>query len=63
MRVNEVVSIASRHFPVNQLSDTNENVVAGREDPVSGAEFAAGAGTKKPPDDAACGASSSPERR
>jgi pimeloyl-ACP methyl ester carboxylesterase len=38
------------HIPFNQLKDTNEKLVSGREDIFFGAEFAASAGTKKLPD-------------
>jgi pimeloyl-ACP methyl ester carboxylesterase len=38
------------HIPFNQLKETNEKLVAGREDIFFGAEFAASAGTKKLPD-------------
>jgi pimeloyl-ACP methyl ester carboxylesterase len=37
------------HIPFNQLTDTNEKLVRGREDIFFGAEFAASAGTKKLP--------------
>jgi pimeloyl-ACP methyl ester carboxylesterase len=40
------------HIPFNQLRETNEKLVAGREDIFFGAEFSASAGTKKLPDDA-----------
>ena len=38
------------HIPFNQLKDTNEKLVRGREDIFFGAEFAASAGTHKLPD-------------
>jgi len=38
------------HIPFNQLKDTNEKLVAGREDIFFGAEFSASAGTNKLPD-------------
>ena len=38
------------HIPFNQLKETNEKLVRGREDIFFGAEFAAAAGTKKLPD-------------
>jgi pimeloyl-ACP methyl ester carboxylesterase len=38
------------HIPFNQLKETNEKLVTGREDIFFGAEFAASAGTKKLPD-------------
>ena len=38
------------HIPFNQLKETNEKLVAGREDIFFGAEFAASAGTNKLPD-------------
>src|SRR5215472_15245624 len=38
------------HIPFNQLKDTNEKLVRGREDIFFGAEFSASAGTKKLPD-------------
>ena len=38
------------HIPFNQLEETNEKLVAGREDIYFGAEFDASAGTKKLPD-------------
>ena len=38
------------HIPFNQLKETNEKLVRGREDIFFGAEFAASAGTKKLPD-------------
>jgi pimeloyl-ACP methyl ester carboxylesterase len=37
------------HIPFNQLKETNERLVAGREDIFFGAEFAASAGTNKLP--------------
>ena len=37
------------HIPFNQLKETNEKLVRGREDIFFGAEFAASAGTKKLP--------------
>jgi pimeloyl-ACP methyl ester carboxylesterase len=37
------------HIPFNQLKETNEKLVAGREDIFFGAEFAASAGTNKLP--------------
>src|SRR4029077_5329885 len=40
------------HIPFNQLKETNEKLVRGREDIFSGAEFSASAGTNKLPDDA-----------
>jgi pimeloyl-ACP methyl ester carboxylesterase len=53
------------HIPFNQLRETNEKLVAGREDIFFGAEFSASAGTKKLPDDAVRyyveGLASSPE--
>jgi pimeloyl-ACP methyl ester carboxylesterase len=53
------------HIPFNQLKETNEKLVAGREDIFFGAEFAASAGTNKLPDDAVRyyvdGLASSPE--
>jgi pimeloyl-ACP methyl ester carboxylesterase len=39
------------HIPFNQLKETNEKLVRGREDIFFGAEFAASAGTKKLPAD------------
>jgi len=39
------------HIPFNQLKETNEKLVRGREDIFFGAEFSASAGTKKLPDD------------
>jgi pimeloyl-ACP methyl ester carboxylesterase len=39
------------HIPFNQLKETNEKLVRGREDIFFGAEFAASAGTKKLPDE------------
>ena len=38
------------HIPFNQLKETNEKLVRGREDIFFGAEFAASAGTKKLPE-------------
>jgi pimeloyl-ACP methyl ester carboxylesterase len=38
------------HIPFNQLKDTNERLVRGREDIFFGAEFAASAGTNKLPE-------------
>jgi pimeloyl-ACP methyl ester carboxylesterase len=38
------------HIPFNQLKDTNEKLVQGREDIFFGAEFSASAGTKKLPE-------------
>jgi pimeloyl-ACP methyl ester carboxylesterase len=38
------------HIPFNQLKETNEKLVRGREDIFFGAEFAASAGTNKLPD-------------
>jgi pimeloyl-ACP methyl ester carboxylesterase len=38
------------HIPFNQLKETNEKLVKGREDIFFGAEFSASAGTKKLPD-------------
>jgi len=38
------------HIPFNQLKQTNEKLVAGREDIYFGAEFSASAGTNKLPD-------------
>jgi pimeloyl-ACP methyl ester carboxylesterase len=38
------------HIPFNQLKETNEKLVRGREDIFFGTEFAAAAGTKKLPD-------------
>jgi pimeloyl-ACP methyl ester carboxylesterase len=38
------------HIPFNQLKETNEKLVRGREDIFFGAEFSAAAGTKKLPD-------------
>jgi pimeloyl-ACP methyl ester carboxylesterase len=53
------------HIPFNQLKETNEKLVRGREDIFFGAEFAASAGTNKLPDDAVKyyvdGLASSPE--
>jgi pimeloyl-ACP methyl ester carboxylesterase len=40
------------HIPFNQLKETNEKLVRGREDIFFGAEFSASAGTNKLPDDA-----------
>jgi pimeloyl-ACP methyl ester carboxylesterase len=40
------------HIPFNQLKETNEKLVAGREDIFFGAEFSASAGTNKLPDSA-----------
>jgi pimeloyl-ACP methyl ester carboxylesterase len=40
------------HIPFNQLRETNEKLVRGREEIFFGAEFAASAGTKKLPADA-----------
>jgi pimeloyl-ACP methyl ester carboxylesterase len=40
------------HIPFNQLRETNEKLVRGREDIFFGAEFSASAGTKKLPDHA-----------
>jgi pimeloyl-ACP methyl ester carboxylesterase len=37
------------HIPFNQLKETNEKLVRGREDVFFGAEFSASAGTKKLP--------------
>jgi pimeloyl-ACP methyl ester carboxylesterase len=39
------------HIPFNQLAETNEQLVRGREDIFIGAEYAASAGTNKLPDD------------
>jgi hypothetical protein len=39
------------HIPFNQLRETNEKLVRGREDIFFGAEFVASAGTKKLPDE------------
>jgi len=39
------------HIPFNQLKETNEKLVRGREDVYFGAEFSASAGTKKLSDD------------
>jgi pimeloyl-ACP methyl ester carboxylesterase len=39
------------HIPFNQLKETNEKLVRGREDVFFGAEFSASAGTIKLPDD------------
>jgi pimeloyl-ACP methyl ester carboxylesterase len=39
------------HIPFNQLKETNEKLVRGREDIFFGAEFSASAGTKKLPDE------------
>jgi pimeloyl-ACP methyl ester carboxylesterase len=39
------------HIPFNQLAETNEKLVRGREDIFFGAEFSASAGTKKLPDE------------
>jgi pimeloyl-ACP methyl ester carboxylesterase len=39
------------HIPFNQLKETNEKLVRGREDIFFGAEFFASAGTKKLPDE------------
>jgi pimeloyl-ACP methyl ester carboxylesterase len=39
------------HIPFNQLKETNEKLVRGREDIFFGAEFSASAGTNKLPDD------------
>jgi pimeloyl-ACP methyl ester carboxylesterase len=39
------------HIPFNQLEETNEKLVRGREDVFFGAEFSASAGTKKLSDD------------
>jgi pimeloyl-ACP methyl ester carboxylesterase len=39
------------HIPFNQLRETNEKLVRGREDIFFGAEFSASAGTKKLPDE------------
>jgi pimeloyl-ACP methyl ester carboxylesterase len=39
------------HIPFNQLKETNERLVRGREDIFFGAEFRASAGTKKLPDE------------
>jgi pimeloyl-ACP methyl ester carboxylesterase len=39
------------HIPFNQLDETNEKLVTGREEIFFGAEFSASAGTKKLPDD------------
>jgi pimeloyl-ACP methyl ester carboxylesterase len=53
------------HIPFNQLKETNEKLVRGREDIFFGAEFSASAGTNKLPDDAVKyyvdGLASSPE--
>jgi len=53
------------HIPFNQLKETNEKLVRGREDIFFGAEFSASAGTNKLPDDAVQyyvdGLASSPE--
>jgi pimeloyl-ACP methyl ester carboxylesterase len=53
------------HIPFNQLKETNEKLVAGREDIFYGAEFSASAGTNKLPADAVQyyvdGLASSPE--
>ena len=53
------------HIPFNQLKETNEKLVRGREDIFFGAEFAASAGTNKLPQDAVNyyveGLASSPE--
>lgn len=53
------------HIPFNQLKETNEKLVAGREDIFFGAEFAASAGTNKLPDETVAyyvaGLASSPE--
>src|SRR6476620_9292953 len=53
------------HIPFNQLKETNEKLVRGREDIFFGAEFAASAGTNKLPEDAVKyyvdGLASSPE--
>lgn len=53
------------HIPFNQLAETNEKLVRGREDIFFGAEFSASAGTKKLPDDVVAyyvdGLASSPE--
>jgi pimeloyl-ACP methyl ester carboxylesterase len=53
------------HLPFNQLAETNEKLVRGREDIFFGAEFNASAGTKKLPGDAVKyyvdGLASSPE--
>jgi pimeloyl-ACP methyl ester carboxylesterase len=38
------------HIPFNQLKETNEKLVAGREEIYFGAEFSASAGTRKLPD-------------
>jgi pimeloyl-ACP methyl ester carboxylesterase len=40
------------HIPFNQLQETNEKLVRGREDVFFGAEFSASAGTNKLPDQA-----------
>jgi len=40
------------HLPFNQLAETNEKLVRGREDVFFGAEFDASAGTNKLPEDA-----------
>jgi pimeloyl-ACP methyl ester carboxylesterase len=39
------------HIPFNQLTETNERLVSGREDIYFGAEFAASAGTNKLPEE------------
>jgi pimeloyl-ACP methyl ester carboxylesterase len=53
------------HIPFNQLAETNEKLVRGREDIFFGAEFFASAGTNKLPDEAVRyyveGLASSPE--
>jgi pimeloyl-ACP methyl ester carboxylesterase len=53
------------HIPFNQLKETNEKLVRGREDIFFGAEFSASAGTSKLPDSAVRyyvdGLASSPE--
>jgi pimeloyl-ACP methyl ester carboxylesterase len=53
------------HIPFNQLEETNEKLVRGREDIFFGAEFSASAGTKKLPDEVVSyyvdGLASSPE--
>ena len=53
------------HIPFNQLKETNEKLVRGREDIFFGAEFSASAGTNKLPDEAVKyyvdGLASSPE--
>jgi pimeloyl-ACP methyl ester carboxylesterase len=53
------------HIPFNQLKQTNEKLVRGREDIFFGAEFSASAGTNKLPEDAVKyyvdGLASSPE--